>query len=441
MLPNKSIEFAVKQINVFFKRRYYLIACVFPPALLDWMKANVSFGNAIEYAFIAVLLFHGIKQHRACAAKTTILLFAFLLLCTVQFMIAPSESGENKLLLLAEATIVFYTFGIIVASDAHLTKAFQIYIGSASVALSLLTILLSFVMSSDAIYRVAHQSQTISYYISMGIVLFAYGIFNGGKLLVPLIALSACTFALVLTGNISSIAALFFTATVPTLYFVKQTKKPLKVLIPIGIIASCCLALSGFYFAATKSMPFSFYSILVKSQYMTHIISPKQDQPLPSLEKYYSSSYVKKIPPPETANVYSPTRLDMITASLSIWKQCPIFGVGLGNWQSHFDNYYQPGYNNDYPHNIIAELLSETGLVGLFLFCGVLICALLPLSNIGANRVVFFAKSGLIFWLCIQCFSSDITNRWLYIFIGLSANTLLPLPGSHTFLSVKQRSQ
>lgn len=55
-------------------------------------------------------------------------------------------------------------------------------------------------------------------------------------------------------------------------------------------------------------------------------------------------------------------REDFMKASINIFLDHPIFGVGFGGWQT-----YSLVETEQYPHNFILELLSETGIVGTFI--------------------------------------------------------------------------
>lgn len=57
------------------------------------------------------------------------------------------------------------------------------------------------------------------------------------------------------------------------------------------------------------------------------------------------------------------TRLNYIEDSKILFYQNPFLGVGFGGW--HAQNFYS---DHKYPHNIIYELISEVGIIGLTLF-------------------------------------------------------------------------
>jgi O-antigen ligase len=74
------------------------------------------------------------------------------------------------------------------------------------------------------------------------------------------------------------------------------------------------------------------------------------------------------------------SRIDFLTVSLNLFLQNPIIGVGFGGWQT-FSIFHT------YPHNILFEILSETGIVGFLFF--VLIIIKLQFKNIFAYICIY----------------------------------------------------
>jgi putative inorganic carbon (hco3(-)) transporter len=79
----------------------------------------------------------------------------------------------------------------------------------------------------------------------------------------------------------------------------------------------------------------------------------------------------------------------LLDAGYRIWADHPIVGVGAGNFGKRYPNYanligwsgtdYIPAGVRQYPHNLYVEVAVETGLVGLFIFLGLIAAALLAL--------------------------------------------------------------
>ncbi len=73
------------------------------------------------------------------------------------------------------------------------------------------------------------------------------------------------------------------------------------------------------------------------------------------------------LPPPEITRHWD--RPQFIAGAIQAWTTNPIFGVGWGGYQVAVGLPDEGGY---YPHNLLFEILSETGLLGLTLL---IICA------------------------------------------------------------------
>lgn len=115
-------------------------------------------------------------------------------------------------------------------------------------------------------------------------------------------------------------------------------------------------------------------------------------------------------------------RMECYKLGWQMFKERPIFGWGLGSFK---------GFNNikwttiqKYPHNIILEFLSETGIVGclLFLFlCYQIIRKIFVNKSLLQNKNLsfrFFLFLIFLFTLLMAMFSKDISSQsflWLYV--------------------------
>lgn len=77
-------------------------------------------------------------------------------------------------------------------------------------------------------------------------------------------------------------------------------------------------------------------------------------------------------------------RENYLQNSLEMFKSSPVYGVGFGNWAN---GSYQ--VDHKYPHNVVAELLAETGMIGFILF------ALLVLRVRANHPIMFIGYFGL----------------------------------------------
>ena len=77
-------------------------------------------------------------------------------------------------------------------------------------------------------------------------------------------------------------------------------------------------------------------------------------------------------------------RLTIWRTAFDVWRDNPIFGVGLGNFRDHamqrqIDLLVPLGYESFHAHNTYIELLVDTGLVGLLTYLGFLVAILTAL--------------------------------------------------------------
>lgn len=116
-------------------------------------------------------------------------------------------------------------------------------------------------------------------------------------------------------------------------------------------------------------------------------------------------------------------RLIRYQAALPMWEQHLFVGNGIGS----FPILFRGLEGRDYPHNIVLELLAETGLIGAALFTILVLAALAMLGRIRDLRadplrlliLMLFLNMGVNAML-----SADIPdNRYLFAMLGLMALT------------------
>lgn len=94
--------------------------------------------------------------------------------------------------------------------------------------------------------------------------------------------------------------------------------------------------------------------------------------------------------------------------ALAVWKENPIFGTGLGTFYNESLKHVQtPGFQSAYAHNIMLQLLAETGLVGTIPFVVLLSYLLIRVTKIARN-----SKTTLAYILLIAVYAS-FTNALL----------------------------
>ena len=136
--------------------------------------------------------------------------------------------------------------------------------------------------------------------------------------------------------------------------------------------------------------------------------------------------------------------------AIEAWEEAPVTGVGLKNFRltCETDNFDHKGpiesWCFNHAHNPYLELLSETGLLGLLLFLGIVI---LILKEIAAGwrpgrpdfPLVVGASASLLLFLWPVMVSKSLFSNWnamlLWLAIGLALAIVRPrplLPGSKT---------
>lgn len=92
--------------------------------------------------------------------------------------------------------------------------------------------------------------------------------------------------------------------------------------------------------------------------------------------------------------------------SFEMFWQYPLFGLGLGNWASNSILSSQLGEGIVYPHNVVAEILSEHGLVGFVLFAVLFLVVYKSAARLG--RCIFITM------LISLLFTGDMGN-WHFL--------------------------
>lgn len=112
-------------------------------------------------------------------------------------------------------------------------------------------------------------------------------------------------------------------------------------------------------------------------------------------------------------------RESLYVAATSMWQSRPFFGYGIGS----FPIYLGVGDIRYYPHNMILEILSELGLVGLLLYAFILTLAIKHVLQSRLSDPLHVLTIGLLVNLVLNAmFSGDLNdNRAIFAFIGLTS--------------------
>jgi O-antigen ligase len=115
-------------------------------------------------------------------------------------------------------------------------------------------------------------------------------------------------------------------------------------------------------------------------------------------------------------------RLSYWSNALTFWSQAPLLGNGIGS----FSSLYVPGGGEvagTHPHNILLEILAETGLVGLALFTLLLLAAAQGARPARLREDPLYLCAWMLFaslLLIRAMLSDDLAYQWeLFLAIGL----------------------
>lgn len=110
------------------------------------------------------------------------------------------------------------------------------------------------------------------------------------------------------------------------------------------------------------------------------------------------------------------SRLKYWQASMKMFLNNPLFGIGTGNWYDRFILLYPELYDDQKtkitadinPHNVYLQILSEAGLFALLLFLGFLFITLKKIIEC-LKQNIFFLIVGLSFINLLLCFTVSFT--------------------------------
>ncbi len=112
-------------------------------------------------------------------------------------------------------------------------------------------------------------------------------------------------------------------------------------------------------------------------------------------------------------------RMGYYIQSFDIWSVNPVWGNGIGSWPLMMGL----GDSRNYPHNIILEILTELGLVGFFLFGGMIAYCLYAMGGVQGileNPIKNIIVQLFLFAFLNTFFSGDLhDNRSLFFILGL----------------------
>lgn len=81
----------------------------------------------------------------------------------------------------------------------------------------------------------------------------------------------------------------------------------------------------------------------------------------------------------------------MLNDSIRLWQENVFFGVGLGNWNEYVNTFFLATTTLTYPHNFIAESLSETGIFGFLILLTVYFFVYSKSSGFSRYILIYFS--------------------------------------------------
>lgn len=118
------------------------------------------------------------------------------------------------------------------------------------------------------------------------------------------------------------------------------------------------------------------------------------------------------------------SRFEMWGTAISMFKDHPVFGVGLSNYTYYFGNYGSAGVlgYNPYTHNLYLKILVECGIVGELLFltlCLTLLKLCIKYAQVDgmAMMILFGVLAFLVQGMTVEFFTSN--YFWFLLITGL----------------------
>ncbi len=123
-------------------------------------------------------------------------------------------------------------------------------------------------------------------------------------------------------------------------------------------------------------------------------------------------------------------------AAYAMWKAHPLLGVGIGNYAVAYEAYRMPGWKEPlgHAHNILLNVLAETGLVGLgaylLLWTWIFVTGLRSLrEHRGMRRAVQVGALGGLMHLTVHNLFDNLYVHGIYAYVALLLVLLTVNPG------------
>lgn len=202
-------------------------------------------------------------------------------------------------------------------------------------------------------------------------------------------------------------------------FYIKKTKSAWFLIISILATFSASAMLGALVFFLIKNFKnyfklryiFRFVGVLLIIVFTILILLQNLD---------FKRIIVDKVIPSKDFNYSRMDRINSISNSIKIAFNNPILGVGLSNYALHYNHYnklkkYQYSGLKVIPNNVYAEILSETGFVGLILFILFLLKLYIQTNNDDSGTL----SSGFFASCVILLAFPSFTLLFFWVFWGL----------------------
>jgi len=196
-----------------------------------------------------------------------------------------------------------------------------------------------------------------------------------------------------------------------TLIFIAQ----INVAYRAGILSSLLIsAIIFFYFVKSKEIKLSLNKIFILILVFMFIFAFFTENLIHRFN--WLLSLINKN---EIDDVSILARLEAIKISFHLWKENPIFGIGLGSFNSKISG-TNIGLELKYPHNFFFEILSEAGIIGIILTLIIFYKIFKYFNELRDFEIKLILLSFFIVFFIFATFSKDLTfNIVLFLFVYL----------------------
>lgn len=349
--------------------------------------------NTLIIILVIIVFIYGIKNfNHIYFNKNTIFIFLFFIYLSINWLYLTRELdyGYTKFLGSLACFILFLFINIVRYDESKIKRFFILYL-----ILELILIVFLFTYNGISSFTLNSRLQlgeinTIWLSRLFGEVLIIGLILMNKRLLIKYILMLIFILLMITTGSKGPLISFFISIIVVKLFSVNIKK------VNYNIIIKKYFNIMFFLIALILFIKYVFFEMFDLNFLLSRFS-------LVSSEANYGE--------------YS--RINLAQSAINYFVLNPLFGNGLGSFAV-----MHSGYDiREYPHNIILELLSELGIIGLFLL-------MFPILNItisflkrlkSGSEILILTSALFLFYMINSMFSGDLgfSNIKLFFFMGL----------------------